>query len=737
MVVIALAVTAVVAGTALPATVPKILDVGAWLANSVLGSVTHAEGPSGRADATVRLASEHGDQLKIIQSGSTILVQDLRTGVVSRIDPARLSVTQTASYGHRGIQVVAGDGLAYIIEPATGVIQRINPQTLSVTGALVRIGTQIGAAGISPQGTLWAVLPARGSLMSLRGGTPGAHIRVGRPGDLLGLTLNGNRPVVTDATAATMTVVGTDGSILTVALPSDVSASRPPVPLVPPTASGRVVPLVIPARNQLVVVNTASGHPSAVTLGVGVRDTLQAPEALGRRVYIPDETTGSLIVYDLATGRLLPPVVVTGHRGRLDVFVNDGMLWANDPNGPRAVAVNSSGVVRTIGKYRGGLPGRIPAPRHGSPGGTGPSHGPGSSLPVPSSGSPGPGRSPGPGHHHGHGSPGPGPGHGSPGPGPGKSPSPHPTPSTGSPSSSPSPSPTPSQTPAPPTAPGAPTATAAPGSIRITFTPSGGGTPDGYRLTGAPAGATVTPTSVPASGRPFQFTVTGLSCARQYTFAVIAEYSGGGISSPATAPMRPCVPPAPPRSLSVTGTANHAMTLGWSAPASDGGGAVTYSVSWSGAASGGATGLTSLSYQVTGLVNNSTYSYTVGAVSPAGASQPPASGSQALTPPPHSYNIFRNSQLVLNVRSGPGQTYSSVARIPVTTGSTGPQVTVQCQVTGGTVTDPVDSSLSGDLWDKLTYNGVTGYVSDLYVNTPQSVAGNYDSWSDPPVWQCQ
>jgi hypothetical protein len=252
-----------------------------------------------------------------------------------------------------------------------------------------------------------------------------------------------------------------------------------------------------------------------------------------------------------------------------------------------------------------------------------------------------------------------------------------------------------------------------------------------------PQGATASPASLPATGQPFSFRVTGLACGNEYSFAVVAMYAGGGVTSQSTPQMRPCVAPAPPAALSVTAAANHSLTLGWSAPTSTGGGTVSYDVSWSGASSGGQNGLTGTSFQITGLTNAATYSYTVAAVSSAGSSQPPASGSFTLTPPSHAYNTYRNTQFLLNVRQQPSEGSASVARIPVLTGSLGPQVTVFCQTTGSVVADPVDKTLTGDLWDKVSYQGVTGYISDLYVDTPQSQAGHYDSWSDPPLWQCQ
>jgi serine/threonine-protein kinase PknK len=201
-----------------------------------------------------------------------------------------------------------------------------------------------------------------------------------------------------------------------------------------------------------------------------------------------------------------------------------------------------------------------------------------------------------------------------------------------------------------------------------------------------------------------------------------------------TAPPAPQAPSAP-QSLSVTATANHSVTLGWSAPGSAGGAPVSYDVAWTGGTSGRASGLTGTSFTVTGLMNSATYSFSVTAVNSAGSSQP-VTVSAALTPPSHPFNTFRNTQLPLLVKAQPDTGSQTVAVIPVLTGSLGPQVIVACQVSGQAVTDPVDGALAGDIWDKVSYNGTAGYISDLYVDTPQSMAGNFGAFSDPPLWQC-
>ncbi|MFF8656340.1 SH3 domain-containing protein [Streptomyces huasconensis] len=60
----------------------------------------------------------------------------------------------------------------------------------------------------------------------------------------------------------------------------------------------------------------------------------------------------------------------------------------------------------------------------------------------------------------------------------------------------------------------------------------------------------------------------------------------------------------------------------------------------------------------------------------------------------------------VNVRSGPGTSYSKVGRL-----SAGTRVTIQCQKPGETVTGPTGTS---NLWDRI---GSGRYVSDTYVRT--------------------
>lgn len=743
---IALAVAVVIAGAAFGASPHRVLaavhGVTAWLANDSQGSVTQANGLSGRADARIKLANAAGHKLKVIQDGSTILIEDLTTHTVTRIDPADLTITQTAGLSTAGAQIVAGAGLAFLIAPGAGTVVQINPVSLTIDGPPLALTAPLGAnPGITSDGTLWVPDDGTGDLVPVRHGAAATPVTVGQRGDLLTLTIADGRPAVADSTADTLTVLAT-GQTTTLASASARTTINLPATgggaiLAPPSTPGSIVPLLLDAQRQLVVVNIVRNSVSTVPLtGLG-RDRLDAPLALGTRVYVPDESQGALIDYDTATQSLGSQIAIGSGPGPIDAFVQDSELWANSPDGSRAVCVNSDGTSYSIDKYQpnlpgGPLPGRrhpssSPSPRSGPGGPGGPSPG------APSPGGPG---SPGQG-----GGPGPGPTTAGPPtrpPSPGGRPRPSPRPRsrpTRSPSAKPTPKPTHTPAPPPPTAPRIVTETAQPGSVGVTFTPVSSGTPLSYVLSGAPGTAIVTPSQVSATG-PFQFTVTGLSCAQTYGFAVTAVFANGRATSAPAAAVRPCLAPGTPGNLTAT-PADQGINVSWAAAAANGG-TVTYTVAWSGAVGGSQPTVSGTSFAITGLANQQSYTVTVTAISPAGQAMATATATLTL-PTPVPEHIYNNSKDSVNMRTAPylpgGPNPCSNCITSFAANSNAP-VTVLCQTTGSSYADP-SGSPSGDIWDEVTdASGQTGYVADGYVTTPESVAGNYNSFSTPTIWHC-
>lgn len=693
-----LAAVSLVFGTGASSAVPRLANIGAWLGSSQKGQVVHANGLSGKVDGRIDMTNAAGHPLKIVQDGNVILVIDEITGQVSRIDPAQLQVTETREYGATDIQVVVGSGLAYVVDSAKGSVQQINPTNLDTIGAPVSVRpTPLGQAAIDKNGTLWALAPASGQAVPVSRGRAGTPVKVGNAHDQLALTIANGAPLVTDPNTAAAMLVGATGSMFRVNLPSTVSAaatsSGQPRVLAPATADGPLVPILAPSSGSLVLVNTATRSLSTTSLN-SPGHRFGAPQVLGERVYIPDQTTGYLVVYDAANGQFDSQIPVTAHTGALQAFEQDGILWVNDENGPIAVAIDSTGAVHRIGKYATAAPGgphtsvrlpgpggaqNVPVPRPGAP--AGPVGGSGPARPLPSVVPRPPGTSQRPAA-------------------------------------------------APPGAPGTPSTTSGNGYIDVSFTPSVGGTPSGYHLEPSPSGVSTQPSQASPNG-PFMFHVTGGSCGIVYTFRVAAVYSGGRVTSAPSAPARPCAAPTTPQNFQATG-ANHGAALSWSA---EPGGQVTYTISYTGATSGTVMA-TGTSAQVTGLTNGGPYNFTLTAANAAGSAQ--ATATASLVPPPQGYNAFDDQSGSPAIRSGPGTGYSQVGSIPQNSSE---GLTVQCQMLGGSATDPYQSWKTSQVWDKI---GASRWVSDLYVDTPHS-AGTGNSapdpypptdYSYPPIWPC-
>jgi hypothetical protein len=561
---------------------PRISDIGAWLSNDSNGSVTHANGLSGEADSRVTVANAAGHPLSVVQDGNTVIVVDTVTGAVTRIDPAQLTVTQSVSYGSPHVQVVAGGGHAYAVDPARGLVQPIDLGTLSALGSPVSLRAPLGTAAVDQHGTVWVPELATGNVVPVTGSAPGVPVPVGAPGDALALTVARGAPVVTDATNATMTVLLAGGR-QAVNLPAG-SAD-----LVAPAATdGVLVPVLSPATHRLVIVDTSTAQTTAVALTGFTDDRLGPPQVLGGRVYLPDNSTGRLIVYDASTGALLNQITVSGKPGRLELFLHDGLLWANDASGTAAVSIDSTGTARQISKYSPDLPGG-PLPSSAASTGTG---------------------------------------------GGGTTTEPGPT-------GKPKPSPT-----APPNAPTGVVERSDPGTIEVRFNPSSGATPTSYTLSGVPAGATVDPPSI-GPGGPYLFTVTGLPC-QQFPFAVVANYPSGPLS--ATGPgVFACLAPAAPANVTLDTGSQHQVTASWPATASTGGGPVTYQASLDGAAPVDVG--TGLSKAFTALTNFQTYTVSVTARNPAGSSAPKSSGAKKLSAGPWNGVIGNNAVLSVNLRA--------------------------------------------------------------------------------------
>ncbi|MFI7421350.1 fibronectin type III domain-containing protein [Nonomuraea sp. NPDC049684] len=671
---------------------PELADVGAWLWTKAKGRVVHVNGLSGEVDGY--LDDKAGKQLRVVQDGANVLLVDDRTGFVSRVEPSQLTVTQTRDLGAAGTQLAVSGGTAYAVDPAAGRVQRIDPVTLNAVGAPVTLPGPLGAARIDGGGRLWVPVTARGEVVPVSGGVAATPVKVGEPGEELAVTIAGGLPVVVNTRAATAVTVGADGGVGEIALPKEVARAAKGGVLTPASTEGPLVPVLTPGGSGLLVVlDTSSNAVLSTRFAIDDPAGLGVPQVLGSKVYVPDKSRGALIVWDSAAGGRPTTLQVADGPGPVDVFVKDGLLWANDENGDKALVIDPEGRKHDVDKDDSDVPGPTSTPK--------PKQTP---RPDPTISDPPPDDPP-------------------------ETSEPDPTrtkqaerPRHPARTATPTPTTTPTSTPTPtpttaPGAPGAVTARSGPGRVTVTFSPSTGGKVERYTLKASGEGRPE-PQSVEAEG-PFQFEFTGGDCAREYTFVVVAHWAGGEVESERSAGARPCVAPGAPSNFAAR-PRNRGATLTWSAP-ENGDPGVTYQLS--GAAANDA--IKGTSFTVDGLKNNAKYSFKLKAANAAGESPDVATAEVDLTYPRQQYKNANNNVVDTLVRPAATKT-GEAGRIPK---GQYLSITVICQVKGQSVTED-ESKETSDVWNRIEWNGGVAYLSETLMTTPRG------SFPAPPLFEC-
>ena len=267
----------------------------------------------------------------------------------------------------------------------------------------------------------------------------------------------------------------------------------------------------------------------------------------------------------------------------------------------------------------------------------------------------------------------------------------------------------PIQTPTAPDAPSIGTATAGNAQATVAFSApanNGGNTITGYTATSSPGGLTGTGTSSP-------ITVSGLTNGTAYSFTVTATNSvGTSAASAASNSITPQAAATAPGAPTIgTATAGNALaTVAFSAPASNGGSAITgYTVTSS---PGGKTGTgTSSPITVSGLTNATAYTFTVTATNAVGISSASAA-SNSVTP-----------QAAATAPGAPTIGTATAGNAQATVAFSAPASNGGSAITGYTVTSSPGGKTGTGTSSPITVSGLTNATAYTFTVTATNAVG--------------
>lgn len=352
----------------------KLKDGVTWIFNRKDGEVARVNGSSGKVDLKIALPGSSGKDLELVQRDDHVLVVDPATGQVASLDVNGLEVAARTDFGSaEDLDVVLGDDTAYVVDRVAGTVQRVDPVSLDRLGEPATVGEQLSEGVADDAGRLWVARNATGEIVRIdpegaKGLREGVRRTLAQPGATLEITLIEGGIVVTDTTSGTQWRLDADGNeigSIDVAVPDEVVEER----YTPPVSEGPYVPITTEYDDGPGVVvppSTPGGggpvhEPTPIDdLPVdGLRDAdLGAAVALGDRVYLPIPGEGVLVVLDRA-GQYLETISVPGE-GDFQLILDDGRLWVNDPDDPKALRIDADGTVTEVEKAAEAVPSTPP-----------------------------------------------------------------------------------------------------------------------------------------------------------------------------------------------------------------------------------------------------------------------------------------------------------------------------------------------------------------------------------------
>jgi hypothetical protein len=370
-------------------------DAAAWLVSTGTGQATLVDGSTAQDITRITIGAGTGVG---VQSGEDAFVTT-DAGAVRRIDGATYAVSPPAPFGTKGqpLSVYPAGATLFVVNRATGSVTLADVTTLAQRRTF-SLSARVPAGGAVAESAsrLWVVDADTGDLIRVdAGGTKITSRRVD-PARTTLLTID-NRPYAVDLAARRVWPIGTDGLTGSGAC-VDSPASDTTVQL----AGANLAPQLYVTSGQrglLLITDLATGHcDGEVNLNVP-GDTLGQPVEAAGRVFVPDFTTGKVIIADPVTHSVVAQAqVLPANANRpFELRTEGSVVFYNDPASNVAGIIHLDGTTAAVDKYNPGAGPGAPTPTASStPTSSGPIPGEYTTASMPTAGPSGQPRTSGP-----------------------------------------------------------------------------------------------------------------------------------------------------------------------------------------------------------------------------------------------------------------------------------------------------------------------------------------------------
>ncbi|MFJ5984584.1 PKD domain-containing protein [Lentzea sp. NPDC092896] len=320
-----------------------------WLTSVQTGQATLVDGASAEVKASVRVARP-GTAFDVVQHDGAGYALNAGTGQLSRVDSATEEVSSPVSVlpASDGLTGKAAPGVLYAVDVHSGTVASADARTLAPQGEPLILAESLkpDSVFVDGGGRLWAIDAGSGELVWLAAGERRrSSVSFGNGH----LAITEGRPAVVDTARGTVDLIDPGTGAVTRSL--RVPLHENDVVAVSGSADRSRVLIANSTRGELVTCAfDAGGCADPVEIGAEGAD-LGPPAEIGNHAVVPDRSTGTATIVDLAGTRVVAQRELFAQPARFELLTHDGIVFFNDPAGDGAGVLDLDGEVRTIVKY--------------------------------------------------------------------------------------------------------------------------------------------------------------------------------------------------------------------------------------------------------------------------------------------------------------------------------------------------------------------------------------------------